>query len=967
MKKLLSLLLVALMLLAVIPFAAVNAEANNEPAEVPAEEELIEEALIEEASEDKGEEKSISTTFCAPGTYVTFSVTSNSQWLEKDGYIESGNAGQSVTNAVLASESLRLSSDDSISFYYWYETEQDYDFFEFAVNGNVVLRRSGNCGGWSYYTYNIPSSGNYTFTFTYSKDDSNNYGSDCVRLKQFEVSAHKGYYIAQAATKAGCGTIALTDEAMINVATSTNSNHSEYIYTTNAGVASSTAKISGAFWLPEYTLGSYTFKFDYAFNAESYDKFIFKFDGQEVFRMSGNNHSNMDWHSYAHEVSSGGEHSFSLEYVKDSSVNSGADKLYLDNLELVASTEYIDRWNSLDRVNAANTQSQLRFNTPYGSTGFNLFYDFGTAGATLVSNNNGINSSTSFFETRLIMAPGEKLEFDYYVNSEAADKFKFIVNGATLINEGGWKNVGYTSTHYTFTAGYTGGYIFRWEYVKDVSAHRGFDRAMVSNIKYTGSYNDSLTLESVLSTTMTFYDSFNWCDGFTPFDIGSRTVAISRNSYYDYSCAELYGYALNTEPGDRLSFQFYLSAEINDKFNLYVDNQLVYTAPADMYGGWNDYLYHFETGGDHVILWEFAKNSTTSSGEDLLMLDYINVTRPTYDLDYINGSSTEQQLHFESTGSYPFVCRRDNSRFFARSTNQGVNNSESVMTSTATLAAGKTVSFDYRVSSESSYDILQFFVGTEEVFYASGNDSGTFTWTAPSSGTYTFYWRYDKDSSTHSGDDCAEIWNVCVGTGTYDLDNINGATTEQQLHFNTDGEYPFECHRDYDRFFARSTNQGVNASESVMWTTVTLTAGKTISFEYIISSETNYDVLQFIVNSQEVFDASGNDSGTYTWTAPSSGSYTIYWRYDKDNSQHVGDDCVEIWNVCVGSGGSTGIPGDTDGNGVVNMVDAVMALRHAMNLTTLNAQQLARADIDGNGTVNMIDAVTILRRSMGIS
>ena len=828
MKRTLAMLLAALMLLAVIPFAAVNAEANNEPAEAPAEEVLIEEALIEETSEDKGEEKSISTTFCAPGTYVNFSVTSNSQWLEKEGYIESGNTGQSVTSAVLASQTLTLSSDDSISFYYWYETEQNYDFFEFAVNGSVVLSRSGNCGGWSHYTYDVPSSGSYTFTFTYRKDDSNSYGADCVRLKQFELSVHKGYYIAQAATKAGCGTIALTDEAMINVATSTNSNHNEYIYTTNGGVSSSTAKISGGFWLPEYPHGSYVFKFDYAFNAESYDKFVFKFDGQEVFRMSGTNHSNMDWHSYSHTVTSGGEHSFSLEVVKDSSVNAGADKLYLDNLELVQSSWYFDRWNALSRANAANTQSELSFNTPKGSTGFDLFYDFGTAGATLVSNNNGINNSTSFFETRIIMAAGEKLEFDYYVSSETYDKFKFTINDATMINEGGWINKGYTFTHYTFTADYSGGYVFRWEYVKDSSAHRGMDKAMVSNIKYTGTMNNSWTLEDVLSSTITFYESFNWWDGFSPYDIGNRTVAVSRNSYYEDSCAELYGYALNTQAHDKLYFEYYISAESSDRFNLYVDNQLVYTAPADMYGGWNSYQYFFETGGDHVIVWEYIKDGSVNAGEDILMLDRVNVTRPTYNLDYINAYSTEQQLHFESTGSYPFTCFNDNSRFFARSTNQGVNNSTSVMSTTATLAAGKTVSFDYRVSSESSYDILQFFVGTEEVFYASGNDSGTFTWTAPSSGTYTFYWRYDKDSSQHTGDDCAEIWNVRVASG------------------------------------------------------------------------------------------------------------------------------------------STGIPGDTDGNGTVNMVDAIMALRHAMGITLLNAEQQARADIDGNGSVNMVDAVSILRRSMGI-
>ena len=47
-------------------------------------------------------------------------------------------------------------------------------------------------------------------------------------------------------------------------------------------------------------------------------------------------------------------------------------------------------------------------------------------------------------------------------------------------------------------------------------------------------------------------------------------------------------------------------------------------------------------------------------------------------------------------------------------------------------------------------------------------------------------------------------------------------------------------------------------------------------------------------------------------------------------------------------------------------VDAVYALRYAMNIISLDADQLARGDVDGSGAVNTSDAVYIMRYAMGI-
>lgn len=71
-----------------------------------------------------------------------------------------------------------------------------------------------------------------------------------------------------------------------------------------------------------------------------------------------------------------------------------------------------------------------------------------------------------------------------------------------------------------------------------------------------------------------------------------------------------------------------------------------------------------------------------------------------------------------------------------------------------------TISFYYKVSSESSYDYLRFFIDNVKV----GEWSGSIAWSKASypvtAGMRTFKWEYMKDGSVSSGDDCAWIDDV---------------------------------------------------------------------------------------------------------------------------------------------------------------------------------------------------------------
>lgn len=58
--------------------------------------------------------------------------------------------------------------------------------------------------------------------------------------------------------------------------------------------------------------------------------------------------------------------------------------------------------------------------------------------------------------------------------------------------------------------------------------------------------------------------------------------------------------------------------------------------------------------------------------------------------------------------------------------------------------------------------------------------------------------------------------------------------------------------------------------------------------------------------------------------------------------------------------------GDLDGNGLVNVIDAVILLRYSVSLFSLTPQQLLFADANGDGHVTLADVIVILRYIAGL-
>lgn len=114
--------------------------------------------------------------------------------------------------------------------------------------------------------------------------------------------------------------------------------------------------------------------------------------------------------------------------------------------------------------------------------------------------------------------------------------------------------------------------------------------------------------------------------------------------------------------------------------------------------------------------------------------------------------------------------------------------SSSTNTISVTASAGQRFQFTYRVSSESDYDYFYFSSNGITQFSLSGYKSGSYTYTIPQDGDYSFVFRYSKDESTNAGDDMVIVNNICLTAPETQLEctqNVlsNGLATRDGLYY----------------------------------------------------------------------------------------------------------------------------------------------------------------------------------------
>ena len=110
-------------------------------------------------------------------------VTEGDRYLAKSNNASIGNSTATLTTTV------QMAAGDTLTFDYYYSSENNYDWYRFKANGTEVQKLSGTgISDFASYTYTAASDGAYTFEWSYSKDSSVNGGNDCVKLDNVAFS-----------------------------------------------------------------------------------------------------------------------------------------------------------------------------------------------------------------------------------------------------------------------------------------------------------------------------------------------------------------------------------------------------------------------------------------------------------------------------------------------------------------------------------------------------------------------------------------------------------------------------------------------------------------------------------------------------------------------------------------------------------------------------------------------------------
>ena len=231
--------------------------------------------------------------------------------------------------------------------------------------------------------------------------------------------------------------------------------------------------------------------------------------------------------------------------------------------------------------------------------------------------------------------------------------------------------------------------------------------------------------------------------------------------------------------------------------------------------------------------------------------------------------------------------------YCVKSGGAGISNVTSSLTLRHEAGSADSISFYYKVSSESGYDKLHFYIDNTEMGTWSGNVNWTKAAYAVSAGTHTYRWSYTKDGSVNNGSDCGWIdfvslpaARVMAGTAGNDVTTcadspvqiVGYAIHYDNLQWTTSGDGTFDDATIPMPIYTPGAQDIANGQA-----TLTLTingGGETITDEMTVNiiqsvSVTTPDgaTMCAVSEPQPIFAVAGGDYTEITWTTSGDGTF----------------------------------------------------------------------------------------------
>ena len=629
-------------------------------------------------------------------------------------------------------------------------------------------------------------------------------------------------------------------------------------------------------WIQTTVNGTGTLSFYWSVTSErNYDFLEFYIDGTLQDRITGL----VDFHQMTYDIDTAGLHTLEWRYVKDYNISiDDGDCGWVDQLEWTGSGGIEPPAGPLSDA----LDTTLGFTTE-GDTGWFAQTDEFFVEGDAVQSGGIVDNQESIIRTT-ISGTGT-FSFYWKVSSEAGyDFLEFYIDGILQDRISGlldWHQMVYEFVD-------SGERTLEWRYVKDYSESAGNDCGWIDFVQWSGATPPPSVgpLSDAMDTTLglTTDGDAEWFDqtDITFFDgdaVQSGVILDNQES--------LIHTIINGE--GTLSFYWKVSSEASyDFLEFYIDG--VFQDRISGSVDWQQMTYTI-TGSDlHMLDWRYVKDKSISAGDDsgwLDQLEWSGATQPPPSSDPL-ADAMDTNLSFTTVSQAQWFSQTDVSFFGGDAAQSGVveDNQESLM---GTQVSGTgTLKFYWRVSSEPGYDFLEFYIdGVLQDRISGSEDWQQMMYEITETGVHDLEWRYVKDYSESKEDDAGWVDQV-EWSGSSQPPNIGplSEAMDTSLYFTTSGDEDWFSQTIMSYFDGDAAQSGlISDNQQSSLQTIVVGAG-TLSFYWKVSSEVNYDFLEFYI------DGTLQDriSGTQDWhkmvfTVTEPGSHTLEWRYFKDWSE----------------------------------------------------------------------------------
>jgi len=257
-------------------------------------------------------------------------------------------------------------------------------------------------------------------------------------------------------------------------------------------------------------------------------------------------------------------------------------------------------------------------------------------------------------------------------------------------------------------------------------------------------------------------------------------------------------------------------------------------------------------------------------------------------------------LSFITGGNADWFCQTSTSYYDGDAAESGGiwNNQESWMQTT--VDGPGTLSFYWKVSSQSSYDFLEFYIDSVR----KDRISGLMSWQQMSYdiitlGSHTLEWRYFKNGNVSSGSDCGWVdkveWvhrpDVCC-VEDFETGDFSKFLWE---HYG-DATWSITSQEKYSGTYSAQAGYIEDDGSTTLQVTLDCVSGN-ITFCRKVSSKFAWDYLKFYIDGDEKDKWSGEQDWAEVSFPVTAGLRTFEWTYSKDSSVSKGDDTAWIDDI----------------------------------------------------------------------